>query len=61
MKVLEFKKPETNKVEETSPATPAPDASFESVMAANEELRKRKEQERLKANKSVLKSYRIKP
>ena len=59
MKVLEFKKPETKKVEETA-ATPAPDASFESIMAANEELRKRKAKERLDANKSVLRSYRIK-
>lgn len=56
-KVVEFKKPEKKeteaKAEESSP-------SFDEVMKRNEENRKRQEEDRKKANKGVIRSYRLK-
>lgn len=37
------------------------DLSFEEIMQRHEENKKRMEEERKKANKSVIRSYRLKP
>ncbi len=45
---------------QAEPAATSPESVFDDAIRRNEENRKRLMQERLKANKGVLKSYRIK-
>lgn len=48
------------KLEDVKPKDPPEDNQFADVIEANRQLKARKAKERLEANKSVLRSYRIK-
>lgn len=47
--------------EEKTPEEQAASETFEEIMKRNEENKERMRKERLNANKSVLRNYRIKP
>ncbi len=59
--VLLFDKKKKEETEKTEPvAKTETEETFEETMKRNEETKKRMEKERLNANKSVLRTYRIK-